>query len=193
MQLGRRLVLGSVAAGVALGAAGGYVASQSGGAGDADDAVVFDTPGEVAAPGLATNDAVGGEPLPDVDLLATDDAEVATSSLLGQPLVVNVWFSTCVPCERELSAFAEVHTEVGERVRFVGVNPQDYVDVMVRFASERGVRYELLRDPAADLIDALGIAVFPVTLFVDAGGTIVEQSGALDADALRAKIAEHFG
>jgi thiol-disulfide isomerase/thioredoxin len=195
MQLGRRLVLGSIAAGVVLGVVGGYVASRSGDdarADEAGDTVELDRRAELSEPGLATNDAVDGEALPDVELLASGDVAVSTADLVGQPLVVNIWYSTCEPCQRELPAFAEVHAEVGDRVRFVGVNPQDSAEVMDRFAGERGVRYELLRDPAADLIDRLGIAVFPITLFVAADGTIVEQTGALDADGLRSMIAEHF-
>jgi peroxiredoxin len=108
------------------------------------------------------------------------------------PMVVNVWFSTCPPCARELADFAEVHREVGERVRFVGVNPFDGPEVMNRFASERGVAYELLRDDDAAFLDAVGVASFPRTLFVDARGVIVGEAGELDADELRTTIEELF-
>ena len=38
-------------------------------------------------------------------------------------MVVNLWYSTCPPCARELADFAAVEAEVGDDVRFVGVNP----------------------------------------------------------------------
>ena len=48
---------------------------------------------------------------------------------------------------------------------------------MQRFAAERGVDYELLIDPDGNLGDALRIVQYPVTLFVDADGEIVAQTG----------------
>ena len=58
------------------------------------------------------------------------------------------------------------------------------------FAGERGVTYDLYRDQYAELADGVGAVAFPVTLFVTSDGTIVEQTGPLDADELRAKVAE---
>ena len=66
----------------------------------------------------------------------------------------------------------------------------DTVDAMKRFADDRGVRYELLRDDGFAFTDGLGIVAFPATLFVDADGRIVDQIGAIDDDELRDKLAE---
>jgi peroxiredoxin len=107
-------------------------------------------------------------------------------------MVVNLWYSACPPCTRELADFAVVHAEVGDRVRFVGVDPLDSVDVMQRFASDRGVGYELLRDDGGAFVDALGVVNFPVTLFVAPDGEIVGQGGEIDGDELRARIEELF-
>ena len=54
-------------------------------------------------------------------------------------MVVNLWYSTCPPCARELADFAAVDAEVGDDVRFVGVNPYDTATTMTRFAADRGV------------------------------------------------------
>lgn len=138
--------------------------------------------------GLGNAD-VQGDPLPDVVLVDTDDNEVRTADLLGEPLVVNLWFSTCPPCAKELPAFAEVDAETDD-ARFIGVNTLDSIEVMERFAGERGVQYDLYRDEFAELADAIGATSMPITLFVTSDGTIVEQTGPLDADELRAHIAD---
>jgi len=135
------------------------------------------------------NDDVQGDSLPDVVLLDRDDTEVATSELLGEPLVVNLWYSTCPPCAKELPDFAEVDAETDD-ARFIGVNTLDSVEVMERFAGERGVEYDLFRDHFAELADGIGATAMPVTLFVTSNGTIVEQTGPLDADELRGKVAD---
>lgn len=154
-------------------------------------------PGIYAEPVEEVNADRSGDRLPDVVLTDPAGAPVQLSAYRGTPMVVNFWFSNCAPCRRELRDFAEVHAEVGDRVTFVGVDPFDTAEAMVAFAEERGVTYDLLRDTGdlADgrvLTDELGIVAYPVTLFVDADGTILRQTGEIDADDLRAAIEELF-
>ncbi len=160
-----------------------------------DDGAEFDAtlqdPGAVVTfpnDGLG-NDDVQGDSFPDIVLVDRDDNEVTTADLVGEPLVVNLWYSTCAPCAKELPEFAEVDAETDD-VRFVGVNTLDSVEVMERFAGERGVEYDLFLDEFAELADAIGATAMPITLFVTSDGTIVEQTGPLDADELRGKIAD---
>ena len=186
MKVRPRLLVASLL--VAVVVIGVFVWTQSDSGDDDLDARLTDAQAVVTFPddGLG-NSAVQGDSLPEVTLLDGDDAEVTTADLLGEPLVVNLWFSTCPPCAKELPDFAEVDAARND-VRFVGVNPIDSVEVMERFAGERGVEYELLRDQFADLADGVGAVAFPVTLFVTSDGTIVDQAGVLDADQLRARI-----
>jgi peroxiredoxin len=158
--------------------------------GGSGDEVRLDTPGEYMEPGSPTNPPLSDRGLPDVDLLAADGSNVRLPGDDRRPTVVNLWYSTCPPCARELADFAAVHGEVGDQVRFVGVDPLDTVDAMEHFAGDRGVRYELLRDDDFAFIDGLGIVAFPVTLFVDGDGRVVDQTGPIDDDELRAKLAE---
>ena len=182
-----RLLVGSLVVAVAVVGVFAWTQRPDDSSGDLD-AQLSDPGAVVTFPndGLG-NEAVEGTAFPDVTLADADGNDVTTADLLGEPLVVNLWFSTCPPCAKELPAFAEVDAERDD-VRFVGVNTIDSVEVMERFAGERGVQYDLFRDDFAELADGVGAVAFPVTLFVTSDGTIVEQSGALDADELRAKI-----
>jgi peroxiredoxin len=176
---------------VAVAVVGVYVWIQSSDGDDpALDATLQDPQSVITFPddGLG-NDDVQGDPFPDVVLIDQNDNEVTTGDLVGEPLVVNLWYSTCPPCAKELPDFAEVDAETDD-VRFIGVNTLDSLEVMQRFAGERGVEYDLFRDEFAELADAIGATAMPVTLFVTSDGTIVEQTGPLDADELRAEIAD---
>lgn len=163
------------------------VLATRGSSGDDVDARL--TPGVVTFPddGLANAD-VEGDPLPIVDLGDRDGNSISTASFLGQPLVINFWYASCPPCVKELPDFAEVHAEMGDAVRFIGVNTRDSVEEMERFAADRGVSYELYRDDFAELVDAIRLVNTPTTLFVTPEGGIIEQSGVLDADELRSEI-----
>ncbi len=184
-----RLLVGSLLAAVAVIGVAVWIQSSDGDDGEFD-ATLSDPQTVITFPndGLG-NDDVQGDPFPDVALIDVDDTEVMTSEFLGEPLVVNLWYSTCPPCAKELPEFAEVDAETDD-VRFVGVNTLDSLEVMERFAGERGVEYDLFRDEFAELADAIGVTAMPVTLFVTSDGTIVEQTGALDADELRTKVAD---
>jgi peroxiredoxin len=189
-----RLLVTSLALALVVGVVGGWALSRTSLFADdglpADDEVLLDTPGEFYEPIDGAELLAGGDALPVVDLTTVSGEVVSTAELLGTPLVVNVWFSTCPPCEREMEDFAAVHRDLGDRVRFVGVNPFDTVDTMQRFAAERGVGYELLRDPDSRFLDAVGVVSFPVTLVVASDGTVVGEYGVLDAEQLRAAIEE---
>ena len=182
-----RLLVGSLLVAVAV--IGIFVWTQR-----PDDAPVDARLTDASAVVTFPNDGLGnadveGDPFPEVVLFDVDDNEVATADLIGEPLVVNLWYSTCPPCAKELPDFAEVDAETDD-ARFIGVNTLDSVEVMERFAGERGVEYDLFRDEFAELADAIGATAMPITLFVTSDGTIVEQTGPLDADELRGKIAD---
>ncbi len=183
-----RVRLAVLAAAVGISAIGAVIWSNVAGS-DAKPDAVLDQPGEYVQPGDSTNPPLPTDELP---ALTLSDASGRPVELApdGRPMVVNLWFSTCAPCAKELADFAAVHGEVGDAVRFVGVDPFDTPGAMTRFATDRGVTYELLRDPSESLGRDLGVVAYPVTLFVAADGTILHSTGPIDADRLRARIDE---
>ena len=192
MKIARpRLLAGSLAVAALVIGTFAVVASNRADDGDGDgvDATLTDAQAVVTFPNDGLGNAqVEGDPLPLVTLGDRDGNDVETASFLGQPLVVNLWFADCPPCAKELPDFAEVHGEVGDDVRFIGINPRDSIEKMERFAGERGVSYELYLDDFDEFTNAIRASAFPITLFVTPEGGIVEQTGAIDADELRSEI-----
>lgn len=142
----------------------------------------------VKPPTIGTNRPVKGERLPSVALSTVDGSDLTTDDLIGQPMVINVWGSTCGPCKKELPDFAATHLDYGDRVRFVGIDYLPPSDLEEQFARSRGVQYELLYDASGEFVNTMEIAAFPITLFVAADGTIVQQTGQLDRARLTALI-----
>ena len=157
---------------------------------DVDGTFVLDQPGVYSEP-VTTLDQ-SGKPLPDVQLSDADGQPVALESFVGKPLVINIWYSTCVPCARELRDFADVSRELGDAVQFVGVDPVDDAAKMQEFADARGVEYPLLMDSDGQLVTKADVAAFPTTLFVSPDGEIVHQTNAIGAGDLRQAIDEYL-
>jgi thiol-disulfide isomerase/thioredoxin len=176
-----------LAAAVGISLVGAAMWSSSRANDDVTPDAVLDEPGVYQEPSGATNPPLPIDQLPELTLSDADGSPVELRSD-GRPMVVNLWFSTCAPCAKELAEFAEVDADVDERVRFIGVNPFDTPAAMTRFAADRGVTYELLRDPSESLGQALDVAAYPVTLFVAADGTILAETGAMSGDTLRQRI-----
>lgn len=191
MAVNRRLLALSLGVAVVASVGGGWLLSRDDASGiEADDVVSYNSAVVAQIPSIGTNAVVEGTPLPDVTVQDNDGNDVALRSLAGSPMIINYWYSTCGPCRAELPGFAAVHADLGDQIRFVGMNPQDTPDVNQSFAAERGVRYELLRDPDGAYTDGIGIASAPFTVFVAADGTIVRQTGVLEEDQLREYAAE---
>lgn len=143
--------------------------------------VVLDVPGEYQSPGIATNAPVEGKLLAHAEVFDLGDRIVNTGIVFfddndSRPLLINFWFSNCQPCKREMPALQRAHQQYGDRVRFIGINPQDSPDITRSFAKDLGIAYELFRDPNANFVVANGVATFPTTLFVDSEGRIVIQT-----------------
>lgn len=134
---------------------------------------------------IATNTDNTGRRLAEVDLKSVAGEIVSTKSLLGTPTIINIWYSTCEPCRRELPVLASAAAQYRDLVRFVGINIKDSASVAKEFAAQYGVEFELLLDTNGLFISELGIATAPVTLAVDAQGVIIDQvAGEMSASEL---------
>ena len=140
------------------------------------------------------NDEVGG-PAPGFDLenVVEGGPRVELRALRGRPVVLNFWATWCAPCKREMPDLQAMHEELGNRVRFVGIDVQDSRRLAKRFLDEVGVTYPSGYDPNRTVFDRYGLQGMPQTVLVDARGRLVARHiGEIDADKLRELIAEHF-
>ena len=151
------------------------------------------TPGEVPYPSIATNSAIAGTSLPKASLLTLDERTIDSSELVGKPLILNFWYSTCEPCRREMPVLAASAATHSSTVRFVGINMNDSIETATAFAAKYNVSYDIMFDPSGSFISTLGIGTAPMTLFVDAQGVIVDQvAGEITADKLESLITNWF-
>ncbi len=135
-----------------------------------------------------------GTTLPRADLVSLGDGSTVSTSDIDGPAVVNLWATWCGPCREELPAFQQVHDELGDAVRFVGVNQGDASGAVAEYLAEVGVDFEQFLDEDGALSDGLRITGLPATAFVAADGTLVEvHSGELNAEELRDLISADLG
>lgn len=117
--------------------------------------------------------------------------------LRGTPVVLNGYASWCALCLREMPDFERVHRAAGDRVAFVGFNPQrgDTDAAQARTVADTGVTYPTVRDPDDRLLRAFNPAGgLPITLFVDADGVVRKvHRGVLTEQQLTEELRDVLG
>jgi len=118
--------------------------------------------------------------MPAVTLKTIDGKTVRTDSLSnnGKPIIIDFFATWCKPCNRELSAIAEVYEdwqkETGVKLVAISIDQAQNVNKVAPLVSENDWPYEtILLDPNGELKRALGIQMIPYTLILDGKGNIV--------------------
>lgn len=145
-------------------------------------------------PSIGTNVPATGKIFPAVSADNVNGDNFNFADLAGKPFVVNFWYSTCEPCKREFPALVAAYAKYGDKVAFIGINPQDTAARAKEFALQYKATYPMVRDPDGKLLSALGVGTFPMTMFVDAGGVVVHQhAGEVSSEDLTEALAKYLG
>ena len=115
-----RLMVRSSCLAVIVIVAAGYAIGANRAIPNSGDEVILDRAAD--AEPTEINRPLDRVPLPALELHRLDGTDVNTTDFLGTPLIINNWYSTCPPCERELPDLARVQRDVGDRIRFIGVD-----------------------------------------------------------------------
>lgn len=106
-----------------------------------------------------------------------NSVRVDTLSNAGKPIVIDFFATWCKPCNRELSAIAEVYEdwqqETGVRLIAVSIDQAHNINKVKPLVDQLAWSYEVLLDPNSELKRALGVQLIPYTLVVDGDGKIV--------------------
>lgn len=99
------------------------------------------------------------------------------SAQRGKVVVVNFWWSTCGPCRKETPMLQSVHTALGDKVAFLGVNIRDNsADQGLAFERYYKVTYPSLYSPDGKATlafrDRLSPRTVPATAVLDPQGRV---------------------
>ena len=130
---------------------------------------------------MLTGFGVAQAQLPSVTLKTLDGTTVQSETLSneGKPFIIDFFATWCKPCNRELSAIAEVYDEWGEetglKIYAVSIDQAQNVNKVKPLVDENEWEYEVLLDPNSDFLKALGGQMIPFVVVVDGNGNIVSK------------------
>jgi cytochrome c biogenesis protein CcmG, thiol:disulfide interchange protein DsbE len=102
--------------------------------------------------------------------------QVSLSAFAGQPVIVNFFQSTCVPCRRETPLLASFYARHHGQVHIIGVDANDPQASGLKFVRKYRVGYPVGVDPfPANTAISYGVQAIPQTFFLNARHQIVRR------------------
>ena len=135
-----------------------------------------------------------GKPLPQTGVVTLDGKLTNLSSLAnGQPVLINFFSRTCVPCVQEMPALQRRYAAAGGKLRFIGSDVGDSLEDTKAFVASTKVTYPVARDPQSLVLTGFGVGSLPTTLAVSSDGRIIGQHyGAFTGDDLDKFVEKHL-
>lgn len=125
------------------------------------------------------------------ELPPIDDGILSELLAGGDPMVLNVWASWCIPCRSEAPLLSAAHDSFGNQVSFIGVDIEDTQDGARSFIAEYGLEFENYFDRSGTVRSALGGVGVPITYFFARDGELIYQhNGVIDERTLSLQIDE---
>lgn len=122
------------------------------------------------APVDENNQFLAGQKLPDFDLMDMKGNKINSQNLKGKPVVINIWFATCIPCMEEMPALNELKEKFqNSDVVFLAITFENKITVE-NFLKKH--RFNFTAIPNANEYCHHITSIYPVTLFVDRNGII---------------------
>lgn len=147
------------------------------------------------APKITTPSMVGVA-APDVQITVwsggTVGQSLSLSNLHGHPIVMNVWESTCVPCQAEAPLLEAAYNNYGPKgVDFVGVALETSQSDGVAFLQQHHLTYLAGLAPTTQTVTDYRIIGVPDTYFISSQGKVVYAIvGQLSQQTLNAGLAK---
>lgn len=119
--------------------------------------------------------------LPSVTLKRLDGTTVQTETLSndGKPFIIDFFATWCKPCNRELSAIAEVYDEwkdeTGLKIYAVSIDQAQNINKVKPLVDQNEWEYEVLLDTNSEFLKALGGQMIPFVVVVDGHGNIISK------------------
>jgi thiol-disulfide isomerase/thioredoxin len=130
------------------------------------------------APHQAVSREAAGSELPKFTATAPDGRTLDLASLKGQPVLLNLWATWCVPCKVEMPILDEIAGANEGKLRVVTVSQdgkEGPTKVPAYFAEAKFAHLEPWLDVKQDLGFSMNIGAMPTTILYDAEGKEVAR------------------
>jgi thiol-disulfide isomerase/thioredoxin len=109
-----------------------------------------------------------GKPLPDFAFTDINGKKISSSDLKGKAVILNLWFTTCAPCIKEMPELNKIKDENAD-IAFVAMTFENK-ETVATFLNKIPFNFQHITD-VKEYVDKLEFG-YPTTLFVDKKGIV---------------------
>ena len=129
----------------------------------------------------------------DIKLVDENGIDVRLSDKKGKPVVINFWATWCSYCVHEMPVFESAYKKYGDDAEFMMINLTDgereTVKSAKKFISSQKYTFPVYYDTYGDALNSYNAYNIPITIFVNADGTVFDKHiGAFDEESFNAKL-----
>lgn len=110
------------------------------------------------------------KPLPDLFLEKYDKGRITNDSLKGKPTIIDLWFTTCSPCIKEIPTLNKFKEKYGVKFNYVAVTFEDKKKVKP-FLKKHNFTFDILLN-GREFLDSIGNGSYPKVILVDKNNII---------------------
>ncbi len=133
---------------------------------------------------------------PDFTLDTLNGGQLTLSELRGQPVMLNLWASWCLPCREEMPTIEKIYQDYDGSLVVIGLNltSQDSETDVKAFVQELGLTFPIVLDRDGSVVARYQLLGLPSTFFIDPSGIIrsVIVGGPMSETTIRSNIQELF-
>lgn len=145
--------------------------------------------GVLAEAGPAIGLSVGSR-APNFETTTISGEPVSLADFRGQVVLLNFWFTDCVPCRLEMPEFQRAYEAYADDgLVILAVNREESAEAIEAFSDPLGLTFPLLLDESGDINFLYDVRGYPSTFVIDREGIIRYRSySALTAKQIQEQI-----
>ena len=118
-----------------------------------------------------------GDVMHNFSFTETSGTRYTLSELLEtrKAVVLNFWFSTCIPCQSEFPAIQKAYEAYGDKLAIVALSNRDSMHTITDFKEDFGLSFYMGPDQAG-ITGFFNVKGFPTTVIVDRYGVVAYRS-----------------
>ena len=138
-----------------------------------------------AAGGNAVGEVTVGQSLRGTLLHGLNGPDRQLAQFRGRALIINVWASWCGPCRAEVASLERLAwRDEGRHFAIIGISTDDYREPALTWLKQSNATISHYLDSQLQMEQMLGASRLPLTVLVDAQGTVrLKVYGARQWDA----------
>lgn len=104
-----------------------------------------------------------------------NDEQLDLAALRGQPVMLTFWSPDCFACREELPALQALAADPNTDMQLVTIVSHLEPTAVEEFATEQGLTFPILVDPAGTIAEEYEVSGIPFTYLIDQNGVIDEK------------------